>query len=152
MYDKLDKGLEIVQSMCEHGAHQFLRDGDCNDEISKAQKQLKEVLEMASKEMDRVQREEPELAKETGELGKVRTRRPISMRREMSAGLKDGAANEDVKLEAAKPEDAKPLSPDAPLEVDPNLIEADEGIEVDVDTELPKLQFRSTRAMRSRGP
>ncbi|KAH6895251.1 hypothetical protein B0T10DRAFT_477482 [Thelonectria olida] len=149
VYDKLDKGLEIVQSMCEHGAHQFLRDGDCNDEIGKAQKQLKEVLEMATKEMNRVQREEPELAKETGELGKVRTRRPISMRREMSAGLKDGAANEE-KLEAAKPEDMKILSADAPLEVDPNLIEADEGIEVEL--EIPKLQYRSTRAMRNRGP
>lgn len=157
VYDRLDKSLEIVQSMCEHGAHQFLRDGDCNDEITKVQKQLTEVLEVATKEMERVQREEPELAKETGELGKVRTRRPISMRREMSPGLKDGAAmtpaNQDPeKLEAAKPEDQPPhvLNSDAPLEVDPNIIEADEGI--DIDMEVPKLQYRSTRAMRSRGP
>jgi hypothetical protein len=45
VYDNLDKGLEFVQSLCEHGAHQFLRDGDCNDEISKVQKRLAEVLE-----------------------------------------------------------------------------------------------------------
>ncbi|KAI5463099.1 hypothetical protein BGZ63DRAFT_352728 [Mariannaea sp. PMI_226] len=152
VYEKLDKSLETVQSMCEHGAHQFLRDGDCNDEIEKARTQLTEVLEMATKEMDRVQREEPELAKETGELGKLRTRRPISMRREMSAGLKDNGVSEDIKLEAAKPEESKisAADADAPLEVDPDIIEADdEGIDIDM---IPKLQFRSTRAMRSRGP
>ncbi|KAM0431637.1 hypothetical protein ACHAQK_010102 [Fusarium lateritium] len=153
VYDNLDKGLEFVQSMCEHGAHQFLRDGDCNDEISKVQKRLGEVLEMAKTEMERVQREEPELAKETGEMGKVRTRRPISMRRDMSVGLKEGSPSppkdlEPAKLEAAEP--TTPADPMAPMAVDPNIMEADEGI--DVEMELPKLQYRSTRAMRSRGP
>ncbi|KAL4722520.1 hypothetical protein ACLX1H_010397 [Fusarium chlamydosporum] len=154
VYDNLDKGLEFVQSMCEHGAHQFLRDGDCNDEISKVQKRLAEVLEMAKTEMERVQREEPELAKETGEMGKVRTRRPISMRREMSAGLKEGSptpTKEENKLEPAKLEAAEPTpapDPMAPMAVDPNIMEADEGI--DVEMEMPKLQYRSTRAMRSR--
>ncbi|KAF4446112.1 hypothetical protein F53441_10223 [Fusarium austroafricanum] len=157
VYDKLDKGLEFVQSMCEHGAHQFLRDGDCNDEISKVQKRLTEVLEMAKTEMERVEREEPELAKETGEMGKIRTRRPISMRRDMTAGLKEGSPTptkeENNKLEPAKLEAAEPISaadPMAPMAVDPNIMEADEGI--DVEMELPKLQYRSTRAMRSRGP
>ncbi|KAM5348424.1 hypothetical protein ACJ41O_008248 [Fusarium nematophilum] len=158
VYDNLDKGLEFVQSMCEHGAHQFLRDGDCNDEISKVQKRLAEVLEMANKEMERVQREEPELAKETGEMGKVRTRRPISMRRDMSAGLKEGSptpTREENKLEPAREEPPKlepaepaEIDPSAPLAVDPNVMEADEGI--DVEMEIPKLQYRSTRAMRNR--
>ncbi|KAF4498225.1 hypothetical protein FAGAP_5617 [Fusarium agapanthi] len=156
VYDKLDKGLEFVQSMCEHGAHQFLRDGDCNDEISKVQKRLTEVLEMAKTEMERVEREEPELAKETGEMGKVRTRRPISMRRDMAVGLKESSptpTKEENKLEPAKLEAAEPIIPADPMAlmaVDPNIMEADEGI--DVEMELPKLQYRSTRAMRSRGP
>ncbi|EGU72178.1 hypothetical protein FOPG_18066 [Fusarium oxysporum f. sp. conglutinans race 2 54008] len=156
VYDKLDKGLEFVQSMCEHGAHQFLRDGDCNDEISKALKRLTEILEMAKTEMERVEREEPELAKETGEMGKVRTRRPISMRRDMAVGLKESSptpTKEENKLEPAKLEAAEPIiaaDPMAPMAVDPNILEADEGI--DVEMELPKLQYRSTRAMRSRGP
>jgi hypothetical protein len=153
VYDNLDKGLEFVQSMCEHGAHQFLRDGDCNDEISKVQKRLGEVLEMAKTEMERVQREEPELAKETGEMGKVRTRRPISMRRDMSVGLKEGSPPPPKELEPSKLEAAEPTTPAdpmAPMAVDPNIMEADEGI--DVEMELPKLQYRSTRAMRSRGP
>jgi hypothetical protein len=156
VYDKLDKGLEFVQSMCEHGAHQFLRDGDCNDEISKVQKRLTEVLEMAKTEMERVEREEPELAKETGEMGKVRTRRPISMRRDMTVGLKESSptpTKEENKLEPARLEAAEPIlvvDPMAPMAVDPNIMEADEGI--DVEMELPKLQYRSTRTMRSRGP
>ncbi|KAH7459942.1 hypothetical protein FOMA001_g19736 [Fusarium oxysporum f. sp. matthiolae] len=156
VYDKLDKGLEFVQSMCEHGAHQFLRDGDCNDEISKVQKRLTEVLEMAKTEMERVEREEPELAKETGEMGKVRTRRPISMRRDMTVGLKESSptpSKEENKLEPARLEAAEPIlvvDPMAPMAVDPNIMEADEGI--DVEMELPKLQYRSTRTMRSRGP
>ncbi|KAF4975392.1 hypothetical protein FZEAL_7801 [Fusarium zealandicum] len=160
-YDNLDKGLEFVQSMCEHGAHQFLRDGDCNDEIGKVQKRLAEVLEMANKETERVQRDEPELAKETGEMGKVRTRRPISMRRDLSAGLKEGSptpTKEENKLDKAKEEESAkleaaeptPMDGTAPLAVDPNIMEADEGI--DIDMELPKLQYRSTRAMRSRVP
>ncbi|EXA29186.1 hypothetical protein FOVG_19280 [Fusarium oxysporum f. sp. pisi HDV247] len=145
VYDKLDKGLEFVQSMCEHGAHQFLRDGDCNDEISKVQKRLTEVLEMAKTEMERVEREEPELAKETGEMGKVRTRRPISIRRDMASP----SNKEENKLEAA--DHMKPIEVDPKYEREElNIMEADEGI--DVEMELPKLQYLSTRAMRSRGP
>ncbi|RSL45444.1 hypothetical protein CEP54_014257 [Fusarium duplospermum] len=109
VYDNLDKDLEFVQSMCEHGAHQFLRDGDCNDEISKVQKRLAEVLKMTIKEMERVQREEPELAKETGAVSKARTRRPISMRRDMSVGLKEGSPTpaKKVKLESGEEEPAQ---------------------------------------------
>ncbi|KAL7755464.1 hypothetical protein ACKLNR_014562 [Fusarium oxysporum f. sp. zingiberi] len=156
VYDKLDEGLEFVQSMCEHGAHQFLRDGDCNDEVRKVQYRLTEILEMTKTEMERVEREEPELVKETGEMGKVRTRRPISMRRDMTVGLKDSSptpTKEETKLEPAKLKAAEPIiaaDPMAPMAVDPNIMEADEGI--DVEMELPKLQYRSTRAMRSRGP
>ncbi|KAG4267455.1 hypothetical protein FPRO04_12893 [Fusarium proliferatum] len=153
VYDKLDKGLEFVQSMCEHGAHQFLRDGDCNDEISKVQKRLTEILEMAKTEMERVEREEPELAKETGEMGKVRTRRPMSMRRNSRGQGSSTPTMEENKLNPAMLEAAEPsiaADPMAPMAVDPNIMEADEGI--DVEMELPKLQYRSTRAMRSRGP
>ena len=160
IYDQLDKGLEFVQSTCEHGAHQFLRDADCNDEIKKIQKHLRDVIAMAAKEKERVEREEPELAKETAESTKVRTRRPISMRREPSG--KDGhtpSNEEPEKLEAMEPKpevetpaaakpDASPsigakLQADAPLEVDSD--DGDEGIDID---QMPKLQFRSTRRLR----
>ncbi|KAK0388613.1 hypothetical protein NLU13_4856 [Sarocladium strictum] len=161
IYDQLDKGLEFVQSTCEHGAHQFLRDADCNDEIRKIQKHLRDVLGMAEKEKERVLREEPELAKETCDAAKVRTRRPISMRRE--PGGKEGLApsNEEPekleamepKLEPEKPAMLQPTAPallgaklqvDVPLEVDSD--DGDEGIDI---SQMPKLNFRSTRSMRA---
>ena len=45
-----------------------------------------------------------------------------------------------------------PMDASRPLEVDTTIeaIEADEGIEVELD--LPKLHYRSTRALRNRGP
>lgn len=146
VYDNLDKALEFVQGTCEHGAHQFLRDADCNDEIRKIQKRIADVLDLATKETERVLREEPELAKESGDMGKVRTRRPISMRRDLSASPKDGAKDELLKLEAAtiEPKDSSIVLSTDSLEVDTSM-EVDEGIAV----ELPKLQYRSTRYMRS---
>ncbi|KAH7114944.1 hypothetical protein B0J13DRAFT_681478 [Dactylonectria estremocensis] len=125
VYDRLDKSLEIVQSMCEHGAHQFLRDGDCNDEISKVQKQLTEVLEVATEEIERIQREEPELAKETGGLGKIRIRRPVSVRREMSPGLKDSSPLTPIECDSIELE--------ADHNVDSFSFLADEGTEIKAD-------------------
>lgn len=58
VYDELDKGLEFVQSMCEHAAHQFLRDGDCGEEVTKIKKRLSQTKDLASKEMERVRRED----------------------------------------------------------------------------------------------
>ncbi|KAI9167184.1 hypothetical protein HJFPF1_03309 [Paramyrothecium foliicola] len=152
VYDNLDKALEFVQATCEHGAHQFLRDADCNDELKKIQQRMAKVLEMAAKEMERIEREEPELAKETGELEKARTMRPISMRRDLSASQKEGillARDEPAKLEVAKPEPSKNtvFQATTPCQIDA-AIEADEGIEM--DQELPILQYRSTRQMRAR--
>lgn len=144
VYDSLDKSLEVVQSTCEHGAHQFLRDADCYDEIAKIQSRLIEVLASARQEMDRVEREDPELAKETGDMGKARMHRPISVRRDMAAEYKDDIKLEDrrLTLEISPAKDATSLSAVA-LEVDTNLEEED------MDT-LPVLQYRSTRLMRSR--
>jgi hypothetical protein len=158
VYDNLDRGLEFVQCTCEHGAHQFLRDADCNDEIRKIKDRLREVLDAAHKEVERIQVEEPELAKETGTLLRPRACRPISMRRELSASPKETAAaaaaarDEPPKLEPARqPRSAHSKSSfiepaSTPLEVDTTLT-ADE---IDIEAELPKLQYRSTRAMRNR--
>ncbi|KAL2760342.1 hypothetical protein ACRALDRAFT_1059817 [Sodiomyces alcalophilus JCM 7366] len=81
-FEDLDKKLESVQSMCEHAAHQFLRHGDCMEEVGNIQKQLAQTKVLADKEMERLQREDPDLLKDTSEAGKARTHRPASMRRE----------------------------------------------------------------------
>ncbi|VTT78669.1 unnamed protein product [Fusarium fujikuroi] len=113
VYDKLDKGLEFVQSMCEYGAHKFLRDADCNYEIGEMHERLTEVLKMAQTEMERVECEEPELAKE---------------RHDLIAALEEDSrttTKQHGKLEA--------MDQMEPIEVDPKyeyqeIIEPDEGI------------------------
>lgn len=152
VYDDLDQGLEVVQSTCEHGAHQFLRDADCNDEIERIKQKMRTVLESAHKEIERVQREDPELAKETGELNRPRACRPISIRRELTSSQKDmnSLAKEDSdKLEPARSARSKSsfIEPaTSALEVDNNDDDDDEGI--DIDAQLSKIQYRSTRGMR----
>ncbi|KAL0471619.1 hypothetical protein QR685DRAFT_208973 [Neurospora intermedia] len=58
VYDELDNGLEFVQSMCEHAAHQFLRDGDCGEEVTKIKQRLAQTKDLAAKEMERAKRED----------------------------------------------------------------------------------------------
>lgn len=125
VYDELDKGLEYVQSMCEHAAHQFLRDGDCGEEVENIKRRLSETKDLADKEMKRVQ-SDPEAAKALEEPPKTRSFRPQSMRREMGSPTAKEVSNE---------------------------LEVDEGIDDMEQPELPKLVYKSTRSMgRPRGP
>ncbi|KAK1580154.1 uncharacterized protein LY79DRAFT_521464 [Colletotrichum navitas] len=158
-YDELDKCLEYIQNQSEHAAHQFLRDGDCTEEIGNIQRRLAETKDLAQKEMERVEKEEPELLKATSEANKVRTLRPTSMRRELTAG-KDSTpspitprrAEVDSRIEAEnKTPTAKTIEVDMskPLEADDAPIEADdEGIDDMEITLPPRLNYRSTRGMR----
>ncbi|KAL5612031.1 hypothetical protein BROUX41_000407 [Berkeleyomyces rouxiae] len=82
-YDRLDKALEFVQSQSEKGAHLFLRDGKCTEEVNSISRRMIEAKELAEKEMQRILTEEPELAKESGEVNKIRMHRPTLMRREV---------------------------------------------------------------------
>lgn len=54
VYDTIDQGLEVSQSLCEHGARQFLRDGDCSTEISGIKSKLKEVTALATAEAQKL--------------------------------------------------------------------------------------------------
>jgi hypothetical protein len=112
---------------------------------------MAEAYQMAKEEMERVERDEPELAKETGDVGKARTCRPISMRRELSATLKEDLG---IKLDVSKLEAAKPPQHKSSMDNSGAIIEADEGMEadegIDMEQEMPMLKFRSTRYMRSR--
>lgn len=126
VYDELDKGLEYVQSMCEHAAHQFLRDGDCNEEIDNVKRRLGETRDLAEKEMERVLKEDPDAlnkpAEEAGGVTKFRSFRPLSVRRELVAS-------------------------DPPEKTDSGKMEVDEGID-DMEGEAPNLVFKTTRMMR----
>ncbi|RKU48863.1 hypothetical protein DL546_008065 [Coniochaeta pulveracea] len=97
VYDRLDKGLEYVQSMSEHGAHQFLRDGDCAEEVDNIKTKLAETKDLAAKEMERVQKDEPAELKSSSDSLKGRSFRPHSMRREYSGpSMKDGNVDLEV--------------------------------------------------------
>ncbi|KAL2168226.1 hypothetical protein VTG60DRAFT_285 [Thermothelomyces hinnuleus] len=146
VYDELDKGLEYVQSMCEHAAHQFLRDGECGEEVANIKRRLAETKELADKEMERIRREEPEALLKHGENDAThgRSYRPQSMRKAAGkpsssaagAGAEAGAAPSPAPAPALVPAEST-----GPLEVD-------EGVD-DVDKEeVPKLVWRSTRMMR----
>ncbi|MCJ1280693.1 hypothetical protein MMC26_000010 [Xylographa opegraphella] len=50
-FDLIDKDLETAQSLCEIGAHQFLRDGNCIDEILGTKERLENCLRLAGKQV-----------------------------------------------------------------------------------------------------
>ncbi|KAG5914266.1 hypothetical protein E4U42_000579 [Claviceps africana] len=145
VYESLDKSLEFVQSTCEHSAHQFLRDADCSDEIRKIQARLVQVLQESKDEIERVQREDPDLARDTENMGKFRMHRPISVRRDVTSERKDAGTVAEtgtlLTLDIASIPTLAP-EPSAMLEIDPNPDD-------DLDEFIPKLQYRSTRLMRS---
>ncbi|KAF2143682.1 uncharacterized protein K452DRAFT_285717 [Aplosporella prunicola CBS 121167] len=62
-FDTADKALENAQSLCERGAHQVLRDGDCRTEVDGARKAFEEVSKLAEQEAAK-QKEKAEKAAE----------------------------------------------------------------------------------------
>lgn len=62
-FDTADKALENAQSLCERGAHQSLRDGDCRNELEGARKSFEEVIKVAEAEIEK-QKEKAEKAAE----------------------------------------------------------------------------------------
>lgn len=125
VYDELDKGLEYVQSTCEHAAHQFLRDGDCSEEIENVKQRLVKTNEVADREMERVKKEDPGALKQSDEPPKSRSFRPQHMRKDLSVS-----------------KDAPPLAAGALNATTP--VEVDEGIE-DMDEDMPKLVYKTAR-------
>ena len=85
IYDDLDKGLDYVQSMCERAAHQFLRDGDCADEVEKIKDRLCKTKDLADNEMERIAQEDPSALEECEATPRMRSYRPTSMRRDIGA-------------------------------------------------------------------
>ncbi|KAL6719095.1 hypothetical protein ACLMJK_003330 [Lecanora helva] len=59
-FEDADQDLETAQNLCEVAAHQFLRDGDCRPEIDGTRKKFQHCLEVAKKEIEQLQAEEPE--------------------------------------------------------------------------------------------
>ncbi|KAI1489488.1 hypothetical protein F5X96DRAFT_612597 [Biscogniauxia mediterranea] len=113
IWDELDKGLEFVQGMCEHAAHQFLRDGDCNAEIEKIKVRLAQTKEAAAKEMERQATEKPNGTEEE-EPVRARSYRPLTMRRDAGASTptKPPVLQPDMEVEDEGVQDMDDFKPD----------------------------------------
>lgn len=57
-FDQADKLLEAAQSLCEVGAHQFLRDGNCAEEIAATKERFEHCLRVAKQQAAILQAEE----------------------------------------------------------------------------------------------
>lgn len=51
-FQRADKELEVIQSLCENAAHQVIRDGDCNIELSDATSKLDSLLSLTQSTLD----------------------------------------------------------------------------------------------------
>ena len=164
IFDILDAGLEWCQGQCERAAHQFLRDGDCSDEIEGIKKRLLDVKAKSDKELERIKEEEAKHPQPPRREIKSRELRSPMMRKAglessevdkgaiiKKSGALGGAATETKNPEPEKINDEqekkKQLEADhRKLEVDMMEVDEDEGIEEDVDM-TPILTFRRTRDM-----
>ncbi|KAI1437958.1 hypothetical protein GGR50DRAFT_570615 [Xylaria sp. CBS 124048] len=172
-WDEMDGGLEHVQGMCERAAHQFLRDGDCNEEIGKIKDRLNKVKELAMTEKERPLANSPQdnAQQETNtapapapepepepnqsivpDFGQAVVPEPVDVTttRDLPKGDLDA---EPIKTRTFRPStmrrgSAASIPTKVPTQqvIQPGVPEIDEGIEVDVDDFKPV--YRSTRQMR----
>lgn len=57
-FEEADRDLEAAQSLCEVAAHQFLRDGDCTEEIQGTRLRFESCLRMAQQEVELLRQEQ----------------------------------------------------------------------------------------------
>lgn len=154
--DELDKGLEFIQSMCEHAAHQFLRDGDCSDEILKIQDRLTETKTSADEELDRMLENDADGSMKKslteGSPARSRTYRPQVVRRDMASG----GVSPTFKLNSAGGPGTSGISGielnvygagfGPALEIDDGA----DGVDAGIEKQRTVFKFQSTRAMGPR--
>ncbi|KAL8716088.1 MAG: hypothetical protein Q9225_006230 [Loekoesia sp. 1 TL-2023] len=112
-FQKADEDLEAAQNLCEVAAHQFLRDGDCGEEIAGTRKRFKECLETAKAEVEELQ------AKEANKTEAKPMEQPTE------AGKKSEADRRSVSITAQKVE--APIIPTIPTLATNGTIEVDDN-------------------------
>ncbi|KAI3320054.1 hypothetical protein HD806DRAFT_507599 [Xylariaceae sp. AK1471] len=142
IWDELDKGLEYVQGMCEHAAHQFLRDGDCNEEIEKIKTRLVKVKESAANEKERMSAETAEKGKD----GVQPESRPVLRPEPRHDAVPQAEPTKSRTFRPATVRMGTGASTPSKTSAQDGILEIDEGIEVDMDDFKPV--YRSTRLMR----
>jgi hypothetical protein len=131
-FDIADKALERAQGFCERGAHQFLRDGNCDVELNSCKECFEEVLKLS----------EPEVLKYKAKADeeKLRAEKEEQQRRQKEEDEKKGRL---LRQQQITDNDAAPA--DGLLEVDDN------SEEEDMEVSLANLrQIRMTSRMTAR--
>ena len=137
--DKVDGLLERSQNLCEHAAHQVLRDGDCTSEVSQVKKFLEEAKSSAELEL-------PGLEKLVVEAEARQTRTEERQRLERSRQPPPPADSEKIELLSRQPSN-DPLEVDE-IEVDDEDDDSDTEFEMaalKLPPNLTKYHMRSTR-------
>ncbi|KAI9675953.1 MAG: hypothetical protein M1829_003191 [Trizodia sp. TS-e1964] len=135
-FDTAEEALEQAQGLCEHAAHQFLRDGDCEVEISGIKKRLVETLAAVESErakLDTEQRKKREKEEEEGEEeGQGEQEKPVEAeeRKRAKKGSEDMRMDVDGEV-SSEPEPPLPTM----MEVDTCAIPAPEPA-----TKVPKVE------------
>lgn len=149
-FEQVDKDLEAAQSFCEVGAHQFLREGNCREEVQGTKERFESCLRIAEQQVARLEIERQE---ET-EQEKRREREHEAQQERKRLQLQDHA------IGIAVDEDLTTTEDDG-MEVDSGVIKVDEkvssyslagigAIEVDDESDggsvhIDLSAFRSTR-------
>ncbi|PYH49775.1 uncharacterized protein BP01DRAFT_352323 [Aspergillus saccharolyticus JOP 1030-1] len=60
-FDAAEKLLELAHGVCETAAYQFLRAGDCSSELATVKQKLQSLLDLATKEVQRLKAEQVEV-------------------------------------------------------------------------------------------
>lgn len=124
VHDQIDAGLDFSQGQCERAAHQFLRDGDCTEEILSIRNKMEEITVLAAKELERVEAEEAEKKK--------KKEQQLAAAKEQGKDIDDDDDDEDSEPEIQLPQLKNFRRPphkaferhapnDEPIEVDPDL-------------------------------
>ncbi|MCJ1402515.1 hypothetical protein MMC11_005735 [Xylographa trunciseda] len=128
----IDKDLETAQSLCEVGAHQFLRDGNCADEIMGTKERLENCLRLAEQQVAVLRSEE----KQENEA---------EVQRQKRAMLPANRSYEEMKI------DLNAMKPGNTMNVHATLAGI-ETIEVDDESVASSIHIDLTAFRSARGP
>ncbi|KAF2800118.1 hypothetical protein K505DRAFT_320734 [Melanomma pulvis-pyrius CBS 109.77] len=124
LFDSTDKALEHAQGLCERAAHQSLRDGNCRKELEGVRKHLEDVLEAATREVEK-----------------------FNARKEKDVPKEDLEIESSPPLVVVQPKALLPNIRPAPATAHTTLkavdIEVDDDEEDDVDFVMPPIRFTS---------
>lgn len=132
-FDQVDKNLETAQSLCEVGAHQFLRDGNCADEIAETKERLESCVRLAGQQVAVLRTEEEK-------------EKAVEEERQRQAMLLQRPSEQTVEVDQAPVEFVPNEKLHATL-AGMDTIEVDEGSDTSM-VHIDLTAFRSTRRQR----